>query len=243
MSQTGEYPTHESDKSFVFGELPETRGPRSCPELELSLMTTNVTVEATRIAAGDDRRRYDGLEMFFHWTTAILVVTLYLLTQAWGFVERGTPLRHGMQSLHVSLGLLLTAVLVLRILWRVGPGRRVLPATTGLVEVASKVVHYVLYGLLVAAIGLGFCLRWGNHDPLSLFGLFTIPPPYAFTKGQAHLIGEFHNWVATTIIILAGLHACAALFHHFVLHDDVLWRMLPGHRARRAEHRSCGVGS
>ena len=199
-------------------------------------MMTRPVAEATRIAAGDDRLRYDGFEMLFHWATAVLVVTLYLLAQAWGFLQRGTPVRLELQALHVSLGLLLTAVIVLRVLWRLGPGRRVLPATTGLVEIASQAVHYVLYGLLVVVIGLGFCFRWAQHDPLSFFGLFTIPSPYPVAKDQANLIGDAHYWVGTAIIILAGGHAGAALFHHFFLHDDVLWRMLPGRRARRAKH-------
>jgi cytochrome b561 len=201
-------------------------------------MTTKLAAEATRIAAGDDRVRYDGLEMSLHWATAILVVTQYLLAQAWGFVRSGTPVRHEMQAIHVSLGLLLIAVLVTRIAWRAGPGRRLPPADTGLVELAGQGVQYALYGLLVLVVGLGVFLRWANHDPLGFFGLFTIPAPYAFSKPQAHLIGTLHYWVATAIVIVAGLHACAALFHHFVLRDDVLWRMLPGRHARRAEHRS-----
>ncbi|MBV8578949.1 MAG: cytochrome b, partial [Acetobacteraceae bacterium] len=145
------------------------------------------------MAAADSRLRYDGLEISFHWVTALLVVMQYLLAQAWGFLQRGTPVRLELQSLHVSLGLLLTAVLVLRILWRAGPGRRVLPATTGLVEIASKLVHLALYALLVAVVGLGFCLRWAKHDPLSFFGLFTLALPYPFTKVQANLIGDLHN--------------------------------------------------
>lgn len=201
-------------------------------------MSSRLTIEATRIAAGDDRVRYDGLEMSLHWATAVLVVTNYLLAQIWDFLQRGTPLRHGMQSLHVSLGLVLTVVLIARIAWRIGPGRRVPPATTGLVELASQVVHYALYALLIAVVGLGFAFRWAQGEPLSFFGLFSIPSPYAFAKGQAHTIGEIHNWVATIIIIIAGLHAAAALFHHFVLRDDVLWRMLPGLKARQAEARA-----
>ncbi|HEY0420854.1 MAG TPA: cytochrome b/b6 domain-containing protein, partial [Acetobacteraceae bacterium] len=153
-------------------------------------MTTRLAAEATRIAAGDDRIRYDGLEITLHWATAILVATLYLLAQAWGFVPRGTPVRHEMQAIHVSLGLLLAAVLILRIAWRAGPGRRLPPASTSMVELAGQAVHYLLYGLLVAVVGLGFCFRWANQDPLSLFGLFTIPSPYAFGKSQARLIGE-----------------------------------------------------
>jgi cytochrome b561 len=30
-----------------------------------------------------------------------------------------------------------------------------------------------------------------------------------------------------TLLVLIGLHACAALYHHFARHDDTLRRMLP----------------
>jgi cytochrome b561 len=201
-------------------------------------MTTRLTAEATRIAAGDDRLRYDSVEMSLHWATAFLVVANYLLAQAWGFLQRGTPVRHDLQVLHVSFGLVLTLVVAARILWRVGPGRRVPPATTGLVEFASKLVHYALYGLLIAEIALGFTFRWAQGEPLGFLGLFAIPSPYPSDKSLARTLGEIHDWTGTAIIILAGFHAAAALFHHFVLRDDVLWRMLPGKGAREAEARA-----
>ena len=40
------------------------------------------------------------------------------------------------------------------------------------------------------------------------------------------LVPEF--WV--TLLILIGLHAAAALFHHFIRQDDVLNAMLPARR-------------
>ena len=201
-------------------------------------MVSKLVSEVTRVAAGDDRQRYDGLEMTFHWATALLVVALFGLAETWDFAPRGSDTRHFMQDLHVSLGLTLTAVLLGRILWRIGPGRRVLPSTTGLVEVASQIVHYGLYGLLISEVALGFLFRWAAHDPLSFFGLFTIPAAFDFSKDQRHLIGETHNYVAITIMVLAGVHAAAALFHHFWLRDDVLWRMLPGLEARIEERRA-----
>lgn len=203
-------------------------------------MQTNMqaTAQAARIAAGDDRGRYDRVAMALHWATALLVVANYLLAQIWDFLQRGTPIRHGLQSLHVSLGLLLIAVLVARLAWRTARGRRFPPSGPGLIELAARLVHYLLYGLLIALAGLGLCFRWAQGEPLAFFGLFAIPSPYPFVKDQAHLLGEAHNWVATTIIMLAGLHAAAALFHHFVLRDDVLYRMLPGIRARVAEART-----
>jgi cytochrome b561 len=196
-------------------------------------MVDKPAAEATRIAAGDDRLRYDGVEIALHWATAAFVAVLWLLGQGWGFLPRGSDGRHTLQSLHVSLGLLFTAVLAARILWRIGPGRRPLPAGSGLAEVAAKLVHYTLYALLGAQIVLGWLWRWANHDPLSLFGLFTIPSPIAFTKTQQHLFGDLHGTIANVILILAGMHAAAALFHHFALRDGVLRRMLPAGRAGR----------
>ncbi|HEX4766859.1 MAG TPA: cytochrome b [Lichenihabitans sp.] len=200
-------------------------------------MVSKTTAEVTRVAAGDDGERYDGLEMTLHWLTAVLVVALFGLAETWDFAPRGSVLRHGMQDLHVSLGLSLIVVILARIAWRIGPGRRVRPATSGLVELASRIVHYALYGLLLIEVVLGVLFRWANHDPLSLFGLLTIPAAVDFSKDGRHLIGEAHNYVAITIVALAGLHAAAALFHHYWLRDNVLWRMLPGLRARQAERR------
>jgi cytochrome b561 len=187
-----------------------------------------------RTAAWPDANcRYDAVEIALHWATALVVVTLYLLAQAWSFIQRGAPSRLELQSIHVSLGICLAAVLALRLLWRAGPGRRLPPAESGMAEIASKFVHFALYVLLAAVVGLGVCFRWSQHAPLSFFGWFDIPAPYPFSQSQAPLIGDLHYWVATTIVILASGHACAALFHHYVLRDGVLRRMLP---VRRTHH-------
>jgi cytochrome b561 len=37
-----------------------------------------------------------------------------------------------------------------------------------------------------------------------------------------------HELLANALLILAGLHACAALIHHYVFRDRTLVRMLPG---------------
>jgi cytochrome b561 len=42
-----------------------------------------------------------------------------------------------------------------------------------------------------------------------------------------HRIGGYHALAANALAILAGLHAAAALFHHYVMRDDILRRMLP----------------
>lgn len=197
-------------------------------------MQRQAVSDATRVVAGDDRVRYDGPAMILHWATAALVLTLWLIAQVWGYFPRDAPERHTLQALHVSLGLVLILALAGRIAWRIGPSRSLPPADTGWVEVAALGVHYLLYALLICIVIAGLFNRWLHGDPMTFFSLFTIPSPVAKNTDWAGVVNGVHGWLADAILILAGLHAAAALFHHFVLRDDVLLRMIPG-SARRAE--------
>jgi cytochrome b561 len=139
-----------------------------------------------------------------------------------------------MQSLHVSVGVLFTVVIVARVIWRVIPGHQRPSIVSGWVETASKIVHYLLYVLLVVQAGLGFLFRWAQGHPVSFFGLFGIPNPLGvMDKATRHTVHDLHEKVGWAIIIIALGHALAALYHHYRLHDRVLGRMLP--LARRSE--------
>ena len=164
----------------------------------------------------------------------LLVLTQSALTELRDLAER--PTRHVMIVAHMSFGILLTLALIVRVARRLTSGHRVRPPP-GPGGLAAEGVHHLLYGLLAAEAALGFVLRWSGDEAVSFFGL-PIPPPFApFSKPAHHLVGEAHDIVGSTAIVVAAGHA-AALFHHFRLHDDVLWRMLPGRRARRAKVRA-----
>lgn len=184
---------------------------------------------ATRIAAGDDQTNYDNVSIALHWLTALLVVTQFALAETWDWFGRGT--RGSMQTLHISLGILLTAVIAARLIWRWIPGHQRSSIASGWMETASKGVHYLLYLLLVVQIGLGFAWRWAQGHPASFFGLFGVPNPLgAIDKPTRHIIANLHDYVAWTIIVVAAGHALAALYHHYFLKDRVLGRMLPAVR-------------
>jgi len=184
---------------------------------------------ATRIAAGDVGRNYDDVAVGLHWATAILVVVQFLLGVTWDYFPDATTRQ--MQSLHISLGLLLTAVIVARIVWRLMPGHRPPSIVSGWVKLASKGVHTLLYLLLVLQAGLGFAWRWAQGHEVGFFGLFGIPGPYGkLERPLRHLIAESHQYIAWGIVIIAFGHALAALYHHYKLHDRVLGRMLPAVR-------------
>jgi cytochrome b561 len=181
--------------------------------------------EATRIAAAATRTRYDSTSIALHWVTAGLVLLQFALAQTWGWF--GRPTRHTMVTAHMSFGILLSIVVVARIVWRFMPGHQIEPASRGWDERASKAVQYLLYLLLLVQSALGYILRWAGGESMSFFGV-QIPPPFAaFSRAEHETLGERHNQIGWAIVILAAGHAAAALYHHFVLRDRVLTRMLP----------------
>lgn len=187
---------------------------------------------ATRVAAGDDGTTYDRVAIALHWATALPVIVLFGMAITWDYFPR--EIRQSLESIHVSLGVLLTAVVIVRLIWRWMPGHQVSSAVVGWVKTASKAVHYLLYLLLVAQIALGFGWRWAQGHPVGFFGLFGIPGPYGqLDKGTRHLFHDLHEKIGWGIVIIAAGHAAAALYHHFALKDRVLGRMLPW--ARRSE--------
>jgi cytochrome b561 len=186
--------------------------------------------EVTRVAAGDDRTVYDNFAITLHWLTVLLVLSQFALAETWSWFAR--PTRDLMIVTHMSFGIILSAVIVIRIVWRLIPGHQMPAAVSGWTELASKAVHYLLYVMLAAEAVLGFVLRWSGKESMSFFGLQIAPPFAPFSKPAHHLVGEIHNLNGWAIIILATGHAAAALYHHYVLRDRVLSRMLPLVRER-----------
>ncbi|MEB0229067.1 cytochrome b [Pseudomonas sp. 10S4] len=172
--------------------------------------------------------RYDRLTMSLHWLTAVLVIFLFASSQIWDQLAKGTPLRKGLQSVHISCGILLAVIVIGRLLWRLSRGRRLPALNQGLMNIAAKTAHLALYLLLLSQIVLGFLFRWAQAEPFNFFGLFDVPTLMTFDKSMKSVFGGLHEQVAWALVILAGLHAVMALVHHYGLRDGTLRRMLPG---------------
>ena len=114
---------------------------------ETSEMTDQTSFDtATRIAAGDDGTNYDGVAISLHWATAVLVVANFLLSQTWDWFPK--PVKGLLEDTHMSFGVLLTAIVVLRLIWRWLPGHQISPIEAGWMRIASKASHYLLYLML-----------------------------------------------------------------------------------------------
>lgn len=176
--------------------------------------------------------RHDPMTIALHWVTAFLVLEQFASAHLWDLLEKGTSLRIDLLLTHFAGGILLAVAVVVRIVWRLLKRDELPPAATGLQRRAATVVHMLLYCLLLAQVVLGFLFSWSTGRPLPFFNLFSIPVVVTIDPSLRHTLAELHNDGAWAIIAVVGLHAAAALMHHYVLRDGVLLRMLPGRSAK-----------
>src|SRR5437879_13393378 len=113
------------------------------------------------------------------------------------------------RSLHILLGVTLGVVILLRMVWRASSGRRLPLAAPGFIGYGAKLVHYGLYLLVVATVALGIANVWVRGD--SIFGLLTVPKLAPGDQVLEETLEDLHGWFANAVLILAGLHAAAAL--------------------------------
>lgn len=184
-------------------------------------LATSATTTASEL-------KYDGVSMALHWLTAALVITLWGLGQTLDFFPRGTP-RLTALSVHMALGMLVGIVVLVRIGWRSSAGRRLPAADEGWLSLLAKAAHYGLYVLLVLTVAFGLARAWVHG--LHVFDWFTFQRPAFATRAVIRTVSEVHSDLADLLVIVAALHAAAALMHHYVMRDSVLRRMLPRKQA------------
>jgi cytochrome b561 len=166
---------------------------------------------------------YDRTSLFFHWASAVLIGSNWLLGQGFFLFPRGTP-RGAAVTTHTLIGLTIGAMLLARLFWRLGPGRR-LAGEPGLLGAAAKAAHGALYVLIGITVLAGAARSFGHG--YHFYGTLLVPPIAFLAQGAFGLLGHLHSRLADLLIILAGLHALAAIAHHVVLGDFILLRMAP----------------
>lgn len=171
--------------------------------------------------------RYDGRTLFLHWVTAVLIVVAWASGQTIDWFPKG-PVKIDARSAHFVLGILIAAATAYRIWWRSRKGKR-FHDHAWFTSLLARTVKISLYGLILAAVGLGLYNLFLRGD--SIFNLMSAPKIGVMTASARHAavndITRLHVLCANLILGVAGVHALAALFHRFVLKDQVFQRMWP----------------
>jgi len=176
-------------------------------------------------------QRYGALSIGLHWLMLLLIVAVYACMELRGLAPRGSALRASLKQWHFMLGLSVLLLVALRLAARLlGGTPPISPAPPPWQERLSRLMHLVLYALMVGMPVAGWLALSAAGKPIPFFFGLQLPALIAENQDLAETIEELHEAGASLGYFLIGAHAAAALFHHYVMGDNTLRRMLPARR-------------
>jgi len=129
---------------------------------------------------------------------------------------------------HASIGTLIFALAVLRLVWRLTHQPPPLPDSLPKAQqAAAHGLHWVLYLLILLQPISGYVHRLAGAHPVSFFGLFNLPVLLGKNEPLRLLTDTIHDGGALVLSLLVAGHVGMALKHRFIDRDDVVKRMLP----------------
>jgi cytochrome b561 len=162
-----------------------------------------------------------------HWIMAALIfvqITLGLLAVNW----RLSPTKIQLFFWHKSLGMLILALLALRLGWRLANTSPSLPADMPRWERSgAHLSHLLLYVLLILLPLTGWVINSAANIPFRIFWLIPLPAIVEPNKPLAELFARVHLGLIVLLALVLTVHIGAALRHHFVKRNTILVRMLP----------------
>ncbi len=170
---------------------------------------------------------YSWVAKCFHWVTAFSVIGLFFLGLWMSDLSYGHTWYHKAPLWHMSIGVLLFVLVVLRIAYRLSVTYPDPIAThTRKIVIVSKVVHICFYVLIVSVIVMGYVLETAGGKGVAVFDWFELPAILPTSDGFEELALEIHELLAKILVYAAGVHGLIALKHHFYDKDATLRRML-----------------
>lgn len=174
--------------------------------------------------------RFGTITIALHWFMLLLIAAIYSTIELRELFPRGSDPREAMKAWHFMLGLSVLAFLAVRLVVRLaGPHPPIEPPPPRWQRLLAGLTHGALYLFMLAMPLAGWLVLSAEGEAISFFGL-PVPPLVAPDEGLAERVEELHELGGTIGYFLIGLHAAAALIHHYLLRDNVLRRMLPGRR-------------
>ena len=170
--------------------------------------------------------RYDTVAILLHWLVALLIIGVGGIALAFGYGPRA--MRPFWLNLHGTIGVVMFAIIIVRVLWRIWHTPPALPVRTQrFVVLVSEGFHHLMYGLMLAIPTLGL-ISFIWHARIFDFGLFRVVPGIVADRAIYHPTQNLHVWLAYGMMAAFVVHVLAALWHQFILRDDLISRMLPG---------------
>ena len=172
-------------------------------------------------------RKHHPLTIALHWGTVlciVIAVSSILFREALG----DKFWRMFLLDMHTQCGLLIMLAVAARLYVRQRHGMaNHMHGMPPLLQLAAKGAHWMLYAALVALPILGWAATNAHNLSVRLFGLIPLPWISEVDSEWADTLSDYHALGAWILLGMVVMHVGAALFHHFIRRDKVLWAMLP----------------
>jgi cytochrome b561 len=179
--------------------------------------------------------RYNALAKILHSVMLILILAQFAVAWFMPHIRRGTE-PNGLVGIHVTLGVVLLGLIVLRIIWRLTHRPNMVVATWN--DRFSVGLHGLMYLLMLVIPVLGWANAnargwWVSLTPSLKADEAGLSLPMLLDKGShiGHEMGDIHGLLAWGFLALIALHVLAALHHQLRLKEPVLSRIF-GHGSK-----------
>jgi cytochrome b561 len=170
---------------------------------------------------------YGIISILLHWIVSFALIALISAGFYMTSLEPSED-KFAIYRIHKATGVIVFALVLFRIIWRLKNITPKLPdSTPDWQKAASKINIRVLYFIMITMPSSGLLMSLFSGREVSVFGLFTIPSLDKKPK-LASLFNEIHDGFAVLLIITVILHISAAFYHHLVRKDNVLRRIIFG---------------
>ena len=170
---------------------------------------------------------YGLIARLFHWIIFLMVIGVIIGGDIAADMPTG-PGKAVMIGMHKSFGFTILFLAVLRLLWRLTNPR---PRDLGSSQFQNKLghtMHIFLYILLLSQPTIGILMSQSFGHPVYPFDLFKVPTFVNENIRMGKILLEIHETIWVVLAISVGIHAAAALKHHFIEKNRTLMRMIQG---------------
>lgn len=170
--------------------------------------------------------RFAKSQIILHWLTLVMVILTYSAMLLKDSVPDDSVAL--VKDLHFNFGLSVFVLMFIRLgLRQHHPAPSITPALQEWQALGAKIFHWLLYLLFLSLPILGFLTLSYGGKPWMLLG-WQVPQWVTPDVGIRRTLKMVHETLATTGYFVVGIHALAAIYHHYVRGDDTLRRMMPG---------------
>ena len=172
-------------------------------------------------------KEWGGITQIFHWGMLLLIMGQYTLA----YTMIGLPasdLKWTFFAWHKQMGMTIFLLAFLRLWWR---ERNPIPHDSAKAPswdpVLSRANIWILYALMFFFPLSGLLMTILGGYSISYFNLFTVPALMEGPNVYSEVFLRAHVWFSYALYVFVGLHILGGLYHHFILKDNILRRMLP----------------